>query len=372
MRLIHFSDTHLGHQQYPRTADQGPEKGLNQREVDGYAAFRKVVDAAIADPPDCVIHAGDLFDGVRPSNRALAVALEGFLALSRAGIPVVVIAGNHEHPKMRETGSSFRLFDHLPGVHAVYKGQAERIHIKEGLTVHAVPQCADQDALREQVASIDAADGHNLLVLHGSVQDLPAFRHAEFNELSLDPAWFDERFDYVALGHYHGVTEVTPTAWYCGAPERVSMAESGEEKGFLDVELDGVRPRVRFVPLEGRVYADLNPIDADGLDEEAVIEAAVAALEPVPDGAVVRLRIDDLSATLRGLIDVKAVRSAARRFLHLDLRLGWNDVDHRTQGGAELGSVVEEFDAFAAGQPLEGVDRDLVVARARTLLEEAT
>ena len=268
IRLIHFSDTHLGHQQYPKT----DEHGLNAREQDLYAAFHAVIDHAVATRADLVLHAGDLFDGVRPSNRALAHALEGFLKLSRAGIPVVLIAGNHEHPKLRETGSSFRLFAHLPGVHPVYQGARQTIGLKlkgRAVRVHAVPQCPSQDAVAAEVAAAPTATdgGLDLLVVHGAVTALSDIPQAEFNELSLEPPWF-QPFHYVALGHFHGTKEVAPNAWYCGAPERVSMAEAGMEKGFLAVAFapGSTKPKVSFHALPVRTYADLPVLDAAGLE----------------------------------------------------------------------------------------------------------
>lgn len=373
VRLLHTSDTHLGHQQYPRT---DPDTGLNQREADHYDAFRTLIDAAVADPPDVFLHAGDLFDGVRPSNRALAAALEGFLRLSEAGIPTVLIAGNHEHPRMRETGSPFRLFEHLPDVHPVYKGRRETLQVG-GLRIHAVPQCADNAALRSEVQAVEAGapdgEGHDVLMLHGAIHSLPAFQHAEFNELSLDPAWFDDRFDYVALGHYHGTTEVSPRAWYCGAPDRVSLREAGEKKGYLDVSLGapGTDPEVTFQALPGRPYMDLPPIDCDGLDAAGVLQAAEGVLARVPDGAVTRLRLQDLDPSLRGTLDQRALRTAAAHALHLDLRLAWHDTEHRVRGGIELHGLGEEFEAYAAQHPVEGLDRDRLLGMAREVLGTA-
>ena len=72
MRIIHFSDTHLGHGDYS-AIDQ--ETGLNQREVDIYNVFREIIDYILESKPDLVIHAGDLFDMVRPSNKAISEAL---------------------------------------------------------------------------------------------------------------------------------------------------------------------------------------------------------------------------------------------------------------------------------------------------------
>lgn len=369
MRLFHTSDTHLGHQQYSRT----DASGLNQREQDHYAAWHAVIDAAVAKRPDLFIHAGDLFDGVRPGNRALAHAMEGFLKLSRAGIPTVVIAGNHEHPKLRETGSPFRLFEHLPNIHVVYKGKRETFAFATPsgeASVHAVPQCSDSGALAAEVAAIPAGvGGHDILVLHGSVPSIPAFHHAEFNELTLDPSWFDSRFSYVALGHYHGRQQVTKNAWYCGAPDRVSMAESGEEKGFLDVRLGAGAAQVTFRPLAGRIYVDLPTLDATGLDAAAVRRAAEAALQRVAPASVCRLRITGVATSLRGSLDVRSIQKAASHALNFELRLEWGDDALDVRGAAELGPLQQEFDAFASHQVVSGFDRARLVALAHQMLE---
>jgi exonuclease SbcD len=399
LRVVHTSDTHLGHQQYGRI----DAEGLNQREQDGYAAWHAIVDHAVRTRADLFLHAGDLFDGVRPSNRALGHALDGFLKLSRAGIPAIVIAGNHEHPKLRETGSPLRLFGHLAGIHPVYKGQVETIRLDLGgddpkgalipgsptrpatphldgppsrerrtVTVHAVPQVADHEELARQVSEIQRGPGINILVVHGAVSSLKAFSHAEFNELTLDTSWFDDRFDYVALGHYHGVQQVGAHAWYCGAPERVSMSESGQEKGFLDVGFegpaDGVVAHARFHPLPVRPYADLPIVDATGLGNDEIVAAAKAALARVPATAVARLRIHGIDPALRTGLDVRAIQAAGRHALHLDLRTEWADAVRGAQGSAEFAPLVEEFEAYAAKVPLEGVDRQRLLAMARQVL----
>ena len=105
MKIFHCADTHLGYRAYSRHVPEGePDAGLNLREADVYAAWDRLIAAAIAAKPDVVIHAGDLFDRVRPSNRAIDRALEGLHRLSQAGLPTIIVAGNHETPRLRETG----------------------------------------------------------------------------------------------------------------------------------------------------------------------------------------------------------------------------------------------------------------------------
>lgn len=370
VRLFHTSDSHLGHQQYSRI---GPA-GLNQREQDLYDSFDAIIDAAVNQRPDVFLHSGDLFDGVRPTNRALGVALDGFLRLSRSGVPTVVIAGNHETPRLRETGSPFRLFEHLEGVHMVYRGRPETIRVttRSGsqVAIHAVPQCTNNEQLAKAIGSIGRAPGTNVLMVHGAIHSLPAFRNAEFNELSLEPSWFDDRFDYVALGHYHGVQEVKPHAWYCGAPDRVSMAESGKAKGFLDVSAEEHgTPTVDFRPLAVRPYVDLPSVDATGMEASEVVAAGQAALGRVEVGAVARLTIKNLDPTLRGVLATRELHGAGSHALHLDLRLEWTDAARRVRGSAEIRGLMEEFEEFAASHPIERLDRGRLLSMAREALQ---
>ncbi|UCH71548.1 MAG: metallophosphoesterase, partial [Thermoplasmatales archaeon] len=63
MKIFHVADTHLGYSAYRKST----QEGVNQREIDVYNAFEQFVDHVVDKKPDLVIHAGDLFDSVRPN-----------------------------------------------------------------------------------------------------------------------------------------------------------------------------------------------------------------------------------------------------------------------------------------------------------------
>src|SRR5512136_307166 len=126
MRFLHLADTHLGYSAYRKTTLEG----INQREIDIYDAFTRCIDYAVKTKPDLVLHAGDLFDSVRPTNRAITVAVQQLLRLSKEEIPFVVISGNHETPKLRETGNIFTIFEHLKNVYPIYRNHYETILLK--------------------------------------------------------------------------------------------------------------------------------------------------------------------------------------------------------------------------------------------------
>ncbi len=92
MKLIHIADTHLGLAAFSRL---DPESGMNLREKQIYDNFLAAIDVIIRQNPDVLVHAGDLFDTVKPKTRAYTTVLEALERLHAAGIPLVVIAGNH-------------------------------------------------------------------------------------------------------------------------------------------------------------------------------------------------------------------------------------------------------------------------------------
>lgn len=368
MRLLHVSDTHLGKQAYHKVTPQG----LNQREEDVLAAFTRVVDKALELRPDVVVHSGDLFDAVRPTNRAVGTAVEQLLRLARARIPVVAIAGNHEAPRLRETGSVFRFLEFFDGLRPVYKGQAEVVRVGD-LAIHAVPHGAHEAEVRRQLeeAHPDPAARYNVLTAHVAVSGIKAFTMGEFNEHVVPTSALDADFDYIALGHFHGCTQVADNAWYAGSTERMSLSEAGQAKGFLLVDLEA--GKVEQHPVATRPMLDLPALDADGLEAPEVQKAVVRALEEAqPEGKIVRLRVRRLPRHVHAGLDHARIQRAGAEALHCEVRY---DLVHADAAGAPgdepIGPLAEEFERFLAAAPLDGLDRARVRERALGYLKEA-
>src|SRR5205807_333802 len=78
------------------------------REEDIRAAVEEVVAIAREERPDLVIHAGDVFDGLRPAYPDLRWGVDALRELA-AVAPTIVLAGNHDAPAL------FGLLDRLLG-----------------------------------------------------------------------------------------------------------------------------------------------------------------------------------------------------------------------------------------------------------------
>jgi len=106
IRIAHISDTHLGYRALGKT---DPLTGRNQRSVDVELAFADAITDILARDVDLVVHSGDLFNQTRPPYAAIGAAMRQFRRLEAAGIPAVVIGGNHDTPRLRSSGSVFSL-----------------------------------------------------------------------------------------------------------------------------------------------------------------------------------------------------------------------------------------------------------------------
>lgn len=363
-RVFHVSDTHLGLQSYARLTPDG----LNQREVDLQEAFRRVVDAAIRDPPDLFLHTGDLFDHPRPNNRAIAAALDEVRRLGEARIPTVLVNGNHDAPRMRETGSIFRIFEGLPFIHPVHRGRAERIEAG-GVVVHAVPQAPTQELFLESLRSTrPSGPGPHVLAIHGSVLGVDGLFTSEFNEYQIPLPELRPEFDYVALGHFHTFRQVAPNAYYAGSPEYCSFQEADQEKVWLEAVVEPGRLQVTPRSAGARAMKDLGVLDATGADPQRVTEEVIARLKEGPAGGIARLTVERIDRSVARVVDWDALRTHRSDLVHLELRVRPLQEDHAQEAPLDFGGLGAEFESFLARYPLPEADRERVRAAALELL----
>ncbi|AQL41798.1 DNA repair exonuclease [Halorientalis sp. IM1011] len=247
-RVIHTGDTHLGYRQYHR-----PE-----RREDFLDAFRRVVEDAVEDDVDAVVHAGDLFHDRRPDLPDILGTLSVLRELDAAGVPFLAIVGNHE---TKRDAQWLDLFESL--------GLATRLG-DEPITVgntafyglDFVPRSQRED-LEYDFDSHDA--DHAALVAHGLFEP---FDYADWDtERLLEESTVD--FDAVLLGDNHEPqkTEIEDT-WitYCGSTERAS-ADEREDRGYNIVEFDEqVSIRRRGLPTREFVFVETELGEGEGVE----------------------------------------------------------------------------------------------------------
>ncbi len=375
MRLIHFSDTHLG---FSESSKADPATGVNVREQDVFSAFNTVIARAIELRPDLVIHSGDLFHSLRPSNRAIVTALVGFQRLSEARIPLLVVAGNHSVPRVATTASLFEALRVLPGVSCAHRARYEMFDVGDA-AVHCIPHIPTPEVLRAALLEIrpNARKRFNVLVMHGAVQGTgEEYSLAEFNEVILPKSVFSRcaTFDYIALGHFHKHQQVGPNAWYAGSTERFSIREAGYEKGFVEVDL--ATRKVVLHPIPTRDIIVVPPIPCRGRGFSAIattLDLALGQAGPV-EGKIVVLRLEDVDPTTWTELQ-RQRRELARQHAAGALEVRWMPSFAEPQGSAArsapIGSLPLEFAAFMRTAKVEGLNRQRLRKLGERLISDA-
>ena len=348
MRILHCADTHLGYSAYRKVT----EDGVNQREIDIYNAFTQCIDYAVRTKPDLVMHAGDLFDAVRPTNRAITVAVQQILRLSKENIPFIVISGNHETPKLKETGNIFTIFEHLAHVYPIHNNRYETISLKikdETVVIHAIPQCQTPKEFESNFKKMEVKKNadFNLLLAHGAVAGIKEFKMNEFNELFIPLKNLTEDFDYIALGHYHMYTKLQENAFYAGSTEHLSFTEADSQKGFLEVDL-GQKPRYRFTPLRTRVMIDAPSLDCSMLRIDQIMQKVKELIRAIdPKDKIIRIRLESIPAHIQRGIDYHQLRDLARTAVHFEIKPTTLKTDKESlTEGYKMKSLADEFEKF--------------------------
>ncbi|SDC16962.1 DNA double-strand break repair protein Mre11 [Natrinema hispanicum] len=288
-RVIHTGDTHIGYQQY-----NSPE-----RRRDFLEAFRSVVEDAVADDVDAVVHAGDLFHDRRPSLVDLQGTIDVLRTLSDADIPFLAVVGNHESKRdaqwldlFADLGLATRL-----GAEPVVVGDAAFY----GLDF--VPR-SRRDDLEYAFDPVPETADHTALVSHGLFEP---FAHADWDtETVLEQSTVD--FDAVLLGDNHtpDTAEVRDT-WvtYCGSTERASASER-EDRGYNIVDFDESIAISRRGLTDTRefVFVDVDLEEGEGIDrvqervrqhdlaDAVVIVTIEGEGRPITPAAIEELAID--------------------------------------------------------------------------------
>ena len=309
-RVIHTGDTHIGYTQYHSPV----------RRQDFLDAFEAVVDDAIDDGVDAVVHAGDLFHDRRPALPDLIGTIRVLRRLADADIPFLAVVGNHEAAR---GGQWLDLFERLD---LATRLGSDPVTVDEtafyGLDHVPVSR---RDALTYDFASNGAS--YAALVAHGLFEP---FAHADWDTKAVLEA-SDVAFDAVLLGDNHtpGQAEVADT-WvtYPGSTERASASER-EGRGYNLVRFDEAaaagddRVEIRQRALETRPFvfvdADLDAREGEPAVRERVrqhdVTDAVVLVEVTGDGDPITPAAVEAFATDRGAL---IARVSDRRTVETD------------------------------------------------------
>ncbi len=249
MRFVHTADWHLGRLFHGRhlTEDQA-------------VVLERLVDLLRDAKAEALVIAGDVYDRAVPPVEAVRLLDDVLTRVRRdVGIPVILIAGNHDAPDRIGFGARLLAGE---GLHVFGRpGEAPgAVDLRDGhgpVRFHALPY-AEPALVREatgneEVHTHDAAfrevlararrDGgaRHVLVAHAFVAgatESDSERPLSVGGSGAVGADALAGFDYVALGHLHRPQRAgSECARYAGSLLKYSFSEADHRKGVLVVEM---------------------------------------------------------------------------------------------------------------------------------------
>lgn len=398
IRLLHLADLHIGIENYGRL---DPRTGVSERVLDFLARLDELIAYGLSHDVDLVLFAGDAFKTRDPNPTYQRAFARRVKRLADAGVPLVLLVGNHDVPAMAQRASSVDIFRTL-AVPNVIVGWQEEIHLVEtkngpvqvvtapyplrsrllaheayrGLSIAEVDKALQQvvtDTLTALKAQLDphipaVLVGHFSVggAVYGSERGVMLGRDVVVPKSVLaDPV-----LDYVALGHIHKHQNLTegqsgvPPVVYAGGLERMDFGEEGQPKGFCWVELERGAAEWTFVPVQARRFVTVRADVRRSDDPTQDILQAIARHDIAE--AVVRLIVQTTPETEARLND-KAVEKALSAAHYVAALVKDTERPERVR----LGGVSPE-----ALTPIQLLERYLAAKetppeRAKTLLQRA-
>lgn len=270
MRFLHAADIHLDSPLLGLATRAGARAdqlvGATRR------ALVRLVDRALAEPVAFLIIAGDLYDGDWRDFMTGLFFVEQMARLERAGIPVILLHGNHD----AESQMTRRLT--LPANVQIFPtrkaGTIRLDHLGVALHGRSFPTRHVTDNLVLDYPA-PVAGLVNIGVLHTALDGRPG--HAPYAPCSLADL-SAKGYDYWALGHVHERAVLCQDPWvvFPGNLQGRHANETGP-KGATLVTLDQGRITAVEPLVLDEIRWDRRPIDMDGMESVEALGGAMAA-----------------------------------------------------------------------------------------------
>lgn len=303
VRLLCIGDIHLGRRVRARA------EGVDDRAADPIGAWERFVALAVGDKPDAVVLTGDVVDGGSDYFRAYGALEAGARRLAEAGVPIIAVAGNHDHEVFPRLARSIEGFT-LLGEGGVWREDAL---VRDGRTLAYFRGLSfNQRHLRDNPfdsyrfesrddapvvgvlhTEVDAADGVYLPTARGDFRGRGAL------------CWL--------LGHVHvpGLVADNPPVLYCGSPQGLDITETGAH-GAWRVTIDGASVKAEIASLHGVRFESVEAALDGATEADGFAEAVHATLEETA------ARVRDTLGPARAV--VCRLRAVGRTQLHGKVR----------------------------------------------------
>ena len=430
MRILHFSDLHIGIESYGRPLTEadlpslpdcfapGERRegyiGYSTRLVDFLCAFDELVAFALGEDIDLVLFSGDAYKSREPTQTHQREFAKRISRLAAGGVPVFLLVGNHDLPHAAYKATAVEIFDTLAVANvtvaerlAIYRVETRKgplqvlalPWVRRGLflardDIRNLPYDQINTLLEEKLTNLLSDQAQELdsslpsaLAAHVSVNTAKIGTERTmmvgYDHILLQSNLAALPVDYIALGHVHRPQKLSdsPPTTYPGSLQRVDFGEEDHEaKGFYVVEIDPENPSgqrvtsLDFHEVAARSFVTIEvPIPEDDPDPTYTVLRAIGR-QHVAD-AIVRVHIK-IPAALEPALRERDIRRALEDSYKAHSVAAVSrlvDRPHRTRLGAvhaESKSPRELLDLYMETKQIAGERARKLSSYAERLIQE--
>lgn len=353
-----------------------------------HEAFSQAIEESLAEEPDFVLIAGDLFNTAIPGIDSLKVVVSGLQKLKQANIPVYAIAGSHDSSPSGKT--MLDVLEEATLLRNVMRGTVKEGKLvlkytedpKTGVKITGIlgrKGSLDKHYYEDlDRASLEAEKGEKIFMFHTSIAEL---KPKELEKMDAQPASFlPKNQNYYAGGHVH-ITEDTSLPGYTNIvyPGPLFPASFGEleklDNGSYCVVKDWKLSRKN---LQLKPTIKIN-IDAQNKTPEELYAAVDSELKEKMSDALVLMRlhgemregrIGDID--FRRLID-KAYKAGAYFVMKSTTKLTSKEYEEISVATSTPKKIEEQLITEQLGQTSLSAEeeRELIYNLMQTLSQEA-
>jgi DNA repair protein SbcD/Mre11 len=320
IKLLHLADLHIGMENHGRI---DPASGLHSRLNDYLARLDEAIDVGLEAGVDAVLIAGDVYKSRTPNPTHQREFAKRINRIRGAGLPVVILTGNHDISPTAGRAHSIEIFETLT-IEGVTIADRPRLHLIETragplqlialpwVTRHALLTKEElrlasllevEAMLLQRVDNFLRATAEQLdpglptvLTIHGTVDGATVGAERQImlgRDLVLPRSMVAlPGVDYVAMGHIHKHQSLGehPPIVYPGSIERIDFGEEHEDKGCVLVEIAKGDTRWHFHRLSARPFVTIAVDVRNSAEPQARVAAAIEKRDL--RNAVTRVKVD--------------------------------------------------------------------------------
>ncbi|MBT3240214.1 MAG: exonuclease SbcCD subunit D [Chloroflexi bacterium] len=283
IKILHFADAHIDMANYGRL---DPETGLPMRVMDFLNSLDEIIDTALAEKVDLVIFAGDAYKDRNPAPTYQREWGRRIIKLSEAGIPCILVVGNHDLSPSLGRAHALEEFNTLNVPNILVADQPKfygpddldglQVQVlaipwitRSGMLAYLDMKLSNKEEINEELETrlaeiltkwLEEADPNLPIILtaHASIQGAVYGGERTVmlgGDLVLSGSLVkNPQIDYVALGHIHKPQNLNegkhPPVIYPGSIERVDFGEAKDDKFFIIAEVNKGETKVDWRQLK--------------------------------------------------------------------------------------------------------------------------